>query len=67
MTQEVKVTPSRFIVIGLASTVTGLSKRAIEGKIARGDWADGKQYRKGPDGRIYIDLHGYERWVEKGV
>lgn len=52
-----------MVTIPLAATITGLTKRAIEGKIFRGEWADGKQYYKARDGRIYIDMEGYTSWV----
>lgn len=57
---------ARFVTLAIASQLIGLTIAAMRSKISRGDWADGKQYRKGPDGRIYIDLDGYERWVQKG-
>lgn len=67
MPDSIEIKPARFVTIALASTVTGLTKRAIQGKIDRGVWACGRQYRKGPDGRIYIDLQEFERWVITGV
>ena len=57
------VSHARFVVIALASTITGLTKRAIEGKIRDGHWLEGKQYRRAPDGRLYIDMEGYTSWV----
>lgn len=58
-------TPSRFVTVELASAITGLSKAAIRTKISRGIWVDGRQYVK-REGRVFIDLKGYERWVESG-
>lgn len=57
------VSPARFVTIKLAATCIGLTPKAIEKKIERGDWAQGKQYRKGPDGRIYVDMQAFEKWV----
>ena len=37
----------------------------IEGKIARGEWLEGREYHR-RDGRIFVDLREYERWVVKG-
>lgn len=62
--EVVQVATARFVTIGLASVITGLTKRAIEGKVFRGEWADGKQYRKALDGRIYIDMAGFSSWVQ---
>lgn len=64
--QVVQVAPARFVAIGLAAIITGLTKRAIEGKIQNGIWAEGRQYRRGLDGRIYVDMQGFERWVQGG-
>jgi hypothetical protein len=36
----------------------------MERKIERGDWQEGKVWRRAPDGRIVIDVVGYQRWVE---
>jgi hypothetical protein len=36
----------------------------MERKIERGDWLEGKVWRRAPDGRILIDVLGYQRWVE---
>jgi hypothetical protein len=33
-------------------------------KIERGDWAEGKVWRRAPDGRVMIDLTGYQKWAE---
>lgn len=57
------VTPLRYVTITLASIYTGYSARAIEAKIARDDWREGREYRRAPDGRILIDLQGYQRWI----
>lgn len=62
-TETVLVAPCRTVTIGLAATVLGLSKRAIEAKIHSGCWAEGRQYHRARDGRTYIDLEGVVKWV----
>jgi hypothetical protein len=57
------IAPARFVTIKLAAACTGLTVKAIEQKIARGDWAKGKHYRKAADGRIYVDMEGFAKWV----
>lgn len=58
------VTPERF------QEITGVTKRAIEGKIQRGKegkpngWVLGEQYRYDPDGYIQVSLTGWNTWVE---
>lgn len=61
--QTVQLVPARYVVIKLAAQLTGYTARAIEHKIYRGDWREGIEYRRGPDGRILIDMQGYARWV----
>jgi hypothetical protein len=55
--------PSRFVTIPVASVITGLTEKAINRKIEKGEWAEGLQYRR-REGRIFIDIRGYEKWVE---
>lgn len=63
MTTVVQLAPARFVTIELAETLTGLSAGAIRTKIARGVWLEGRQYVR-RDGRVLVDLRGYERWAE---
>lgn len=56
--------PSRYVLLPLANAVTGYSVKAMERKIERGDWREGKVWKRAPDGRILIDMVGYQRWVE---
>lgn len=61
----VVVNTARFVTIELAAAKTGLTQPAIRAKINKGEWAEGMHYVR-RDGRVYIDMEGYERWVEKG-
>ena len=61
---SVTVAPARYVRISLASAITGLTVEAIEQKIKGGVWLEGQQYvRKSRE--IYIDMRGYEKWVEQ--
>jgi len=60
----VTVTPARYVLLPLANAITGYTVKAMERKIERGDWAEGKVWRRAPDGHIMIDIQGYQRWVE---
>jgi hypothetical protein len=62
--QPAAVVPTRYVLLPLAAIVTGYTVKAIERKIERGDWLEGKVWRRAPDGRILIDLFGYQKWVE---
>lgn len=60
----VVVATARYVLLPLAYAITGYSVKAIERKIERGDWMEGKVWRRAPDGRIHLDVEGYQRWVE---
>ncbi len=42
----------------------GYTEKAVRRKIEECVWLEGHEYRRAPDGRISIDLQGYEKWVE---
>jgi hypothetical protein len=55
-----------YVLIPRMAELTGYSKRAIEIKIARGQWREGIEWRKAPDGHRMISLDGFRAWVERG-
>lgn len=61
-----RLQPARFVTIELAEVVTGFTQSAIRTKIARGVWLENRQWVR-RDGRILIDLEGYEKWADTGV
>ena len=62
--QPVVVLPARYVLLPLANALTGYSVKAMERKIERGDWQEGKLWKRAPDGHILIDMAGYQKWVE---
>lgn len=60
----VNIRPSRYVLLPLAMLLTGYTVKAMERKIERGDWIEGKVWKRAPDGRVLIDMEGYARWVE---
>ena len=60
------ISPASYVTVDLAAACIGLTDRAIRRKIQDGVWLDGREYRKGPDGRVYIHLPSVEKWVEQG-
>ena len=64
--QVVMVAPAPYVVLPLAATITGLTVKAMRHKIDRGQWLEGKEYRRGPDGHIYVSMKGFQSWVETG-
>lgn len=59
------VAPARYVTINLAAVVLGLSAAAIRKRIERGHWREGKEWKRSPDGGVWVDLRGHERWVEQ--
>lgn len=64
--QAVLVAPAPYVTISLAAAITGLSEKAIRRKIEEGKWLDGREYRRSPDGRIFISMKAYSAWIESG-
>lgn len=58
------VAPAPYVTVALAAIITGLTEKAIRRKIEEGKWLDGREYRRSPDGGIFISLKGYQQWVE---
>lgn len=56
--------PAPYVTIPLASTITGLSEKAIRRKIEDGKWIEGREFRRSPDGGIFISVKGFIKWVE---
>jgi hypothetical protein len=63
----VQVSTAPYVTIALAAFVTGLTEKAIRRKIEDGKWIEGREYRRSPDGGIFISIKGYQQWVEKAV
>lgn len=57
--------PLRYVTLQ-AFTASGYTVKAMQMKIDRGVWMEGREYRRAPDGRVLIDIPGVQRWVEKG-
>jgi hypothetical protein len=65
-TPAIQVAAARFVTIELAATITGLSPGAIRTNIGKAKWVEGREYVR-REGRVFVDLRGYERWVELGA
>lgn len=57
---------SRYVLLNVAAQMTGYTVKAMQRKIERGDWIEGKVWIRAPDGRILVDMFGFQRWVEGG-
>lgn len=56
----------RYLTVRKFSSESGYTEAAIRAKIADGTWMKGYVWCKAPDGRVLIDVEGYEAWVENG-
>jgi hypothetical protein len=59
------IAPAPFVTIPLAATITGLSEKAIRRKIEDGKWLEGREYRRAPDGGVFISIEGFCKWVAR--
>ena len=57
----------RYVLIKRCAELTGYTVQAIESKIAKGHWLEGRHYTKAPDGRIFCDLEEIESWICEGL
>ena len=53
----------RFVLIDKFCEMSGYCEVAVHLKIGYGEWRQGHEYHISPDGRIHIDLDGFEKWV----
>jgi len=56
---------ARYVTVAIASAATGMTVKAMEHLRASGAWAEGIHYRR-RNGRIFVDMQAYERWVQTG-
>lgn len=42
---------------------TGYSEKAVARKIEDGVWVEGREYVRAPDGRLLIDMDGFNKWA----
>jgi hypothetical protein len=53
----------RHVTIEKFSELSGYTPKAVRNKIQRGDWLEGQVWKRAPDGRVLIDMEGFEQWV----
>jgi hypothetical protein len=62
----IQLRPSRFVTIQLFEVLTGYTVNAVNTKISRGQWLENRQFVR-RDGRVLMDMEGYEKWAATGV
>ncbi|WP_398491381.1 excisionase [Variovorax sp.] len=58
---------SQWVLVNRFAEITGYSQNAVRHKIKGGVWIEGRIWRKAPDGRIFVNLLEFERWVESSA
>ena len=64
MTADAQLPPARYVTVNLAAQQRGLSPGAVRKRIQRGLWVEGREWRRGPDGRIWVDNKAVDAWIE---
>ncbi len=55
---------SQWVLVKRFAEITGYSENAVRHKVKSGAWVQGLIWRKAPDGRIFLNIGEFERWVE---
>lgn len=58
--------PVRYVKLELFAEFTGYSVKALNQKIDKGVWMEGREFKRAPDGHRLIDIERFEKWVEMG-
>jgi hypothetical protein len=61
------MTPAPYVLLTKAEELTGYTVKAMERKIERGQWVEGREWIRAPDGRRLISMRGYQQWAEQGL
>lgn len=61
---KVQVVCAPYVRIKLFAVMSGYTVKAIEKKIEAGKWIEGREFRRAPDGSIFISVQGVTRWIE---
>ncbi len=54
----------KYVIIKRFAELTGYTEKAVRRKIEDGVWLERREYLRAPDGRILMDLEGFQRWAE---
>lgn len=57
----------RYVTIAKFSELSGYTAKACQRKIEDCVWLEGEVWVRAPDGRVLIDVEGFQRWVTKGT
>ncbi|QCP54545.1 excisionase [Trinickia violacea] len=60
----IQIAPAPYVTVKMAAATIGLSEKALRRKIEDGKFVEGREYRRSPDGGIFISLKGFAAWLE---
>lgn len=55
---------AKWVLIYKITDLFGYTDDAIRKKIATGVWLSGIHWKKAPDGRIFCNTEGIQKWIE---
>lgn len=61
------VAPAPYVTVPMFALISGMSEKAIRRKIEDGRWVEGREYRRAPDGGVFISIKGFQKWVEQAT
>lgn len=56
-----------YVLLNVFCDRVGYSAKAVYRKIEDGVWREGREYVRGPDGRILIYLPGFNAWAARST
>jgi hypothetical protein len=63
----IHVAPAPYVTVKMFAAISGLSEKAVRRKMEEGKWVEGREYRRSPDGGIFISIRDYSKWVESAA
>lgn len=60
---ETGIDKHQWVLIKKAADLLGYTEVAIRTKIKREIWVRGRHWVKGPDNRLFVNLHAVQQWV----
>lgn len=58
-----KEATASWVLISKVTELTGYTDDAIRAKKKRGEWIEGRHWRKAPDNRVVFDIVAINRWL----
>lgn len=53
---------TRYVLIPRFCALTGYTEKAVRRKMQSGVWIEGREWKKAPDGHVFLDCQSRTRW-----